>query len=35
MSLTSVPFASVGAFTEGAPSFTDEVFTLNRLFCRY
>src|SRR5215831_11610983 len=31
----SVPLASLGACRAGAASFTEAVFTLNRLFCRY
>src|SRR5215470_9681505 len=31
----SAPLASLGACRAGAASFTEAVFTLNRLFCRY
>ena len=35
MSVISAPFGRGSAFTDGRPSFTEDVFTLNRLFCRY
>src|SRR5215469_15328897 len=35
MSVMSAALGTGGGFTAGLPSFTELVFTVNRLFCRY